>query len=100
MKKLLLIAILCIFPVVKGASFDLKATMQEMKVEFKKAAEANEIKSSIVAVEKLLELITLAQEQNFSPENHETYQEGFQKVSAAVAESGKGTDLCNISRQT
>ncbi len=84
MKKLLLIAILCISPVVNGASFDLKATMQEMKIEFKKAAEANEIKSSIVAVEKLSELITLAQEQTFSPENHKTYQEGFQKVSEAL----------------
>lgn len=84
MKKLLLIVILCISPVVKGASFDLKATMQEMKLEFKKAAEANEIESSIAAVEKLLELITRAQEQTFSPENHETYQEGFQKVSAAL----------------
>ena len=81
MKILLLIVIFCISPSVIGETFDLKATMQEMKIEFKKAVDANEIESSSIAVERISELISLAQKQTFSPENHETYQEGFQKLS-------------------
>lgn len=67
-----------------ASDFDLKATMKQMKVEFKQAAQAEEITQMKSAVANLSELIEQSKQGEYPPEKTALYLEGFNKLSVAL----------------
>ncbi|MDN3685692.1 cytochrome b562 [Vibrio sinaloensis] len=64
--------------------FDLKATMKQMKVEFKQAAEATEVAGMQSAIDNLSELVEQSKRGDYPPEKFDIYFEGFTKLSKAL----------------
>ncbi|CAK4075597.1 hypothetical protein VDT1_4094 [Vibrio sp. 16] len=69
---------------VYASDFDLKATMKQMKVEFKQAAEATEIVRMQAAVDNLSDLVEQSKRGDYPPEKFDLYFEGFTKLSQAL----------------
>ncbi|EGA68806.1 soluble cytochrome b562 [Vibrio sinaloensis DSM 21326] len=67
-----------------AADFDLKATMKQMKVEFKQAAEATEVAGMQSAIDNLSELVEQSKRGDYPPEKFDIYFEGFTKLSKAL----------------
>ncbi|GLT17864.1 cytochrome b562 family protein [Vibrio zhanjiangensis] len=67
-----------------ASDFDLKATMKQMKVEFKQASQATSVPDMRVPVEKLSQLVEEAKRGDYPPEKFDTYLEGFSKLSVAL----------------
>ncbi|USD35108.1 MULTISPECIES: cytochrome b562 [Vibrio] len=67
-----------------ASDFDLKATMKQMKVEFKHAAAATEITEMKTAVTNLSELVEQSKRGDYPPEKFDIYFEGFNKLSGAL----------------
>lgn len=66
------------------ADFDLKATMKQMKMEFKQAAESTEVSGMQTAVDNLSDLVEQSKRGNYPPEKFDLYIEGFNKLSQAL----------------
>ncbi|NOH80444.1 cytochrome b562 family protein [Vibrio sp. RE86] len=84
MKKLVTLVALVLSTHAFAADVDLKATMKQMKVEFKHAAEAQELGEMQAAVKNLSDLIEQSKRGNYPPEKFDLYLEGFNKLSVAV----------------
>lgn len=84
MKKLVPVFALVMSAQVFASDFDLKATMKQMKVEFKQAAQAEEITQMQSAVANLSELIEQSKQGEYPPEKTGLYLEGFNKLSVAL----------------
>jgi soluble cytochrome b562 len=84
MKKIIPIAALVMSAQVFASDFDLKATMKQMKMEFKQAAQAEEITDMQSAVSNLSDLIEQSKRGDYPPEKYDLYQEGFNKLSVAI----------------
>lgn len=84
MKKLVTLVALVLSTYAFAADVDLKATMKQMKVEFKHAAEAQELGEMQAAVKNLSDLIEQSKRGNYPPEKFDLYLEGFNKLSVAV----------------
>ncbi|MGY5539433.1 cytochrome b562 [Vibrio brasiliensis] len=84
MKKLVPVFALVMSAQVFASDFDLKATMKQMKVEFKQAAQAEEISQMKSAVANLSELIEQSKQGEYPPEKTDLYLEGFNKLSVAL----------------
>lgn len=67
-----------------AADFDLKATMKQMKVEFKQAAEATEVAGMQSAIDNLSDLVEQSKRGDYPPEKFDIYFEGFTKLSNAL----------------
>ncbi|HAS6346515.1 cytochrome b562 [Vibrio sp. IRLE0018] len=63
---------------------DLKANMKEMKLEFRQAAEAQDIESMQAAVKQLITLVENSKTGEYAPEKNDLYQEGFNKLTIAL----------------
>lgn len=85
MKKLLPIFAIALSAQAFAADFDLKATMKQMKVEFKQAAQAEQIEPMQVAIANLTSLVEQSKQGEYPPEKTELYLEGFNKLSVALA---------------
>ncbi|AIW21085.1 cytochrome b562 family protein [Vibrio coralliilyticus] len=84
MRKLIPALALMVSAQVFASDFDLKATMKQMKVEFKHAAEATEITDMKTAVTNLSELVEQSKRGDYPPEKFDIYFEGFNKLSGAL----------------
>lgn len=84
MKKLVPLCALAMSAQVFASDFDLKATMKQMKVEFKHAAQAEEISQMQSAIAKLSDLIERSKQGEYPPEKTALYLEGFNKLSVAL----------------
>ncbi|MBD1576135.1 cytochrome b562 family protein [Vibrio sp. S11_S32] len=84
MKKLIPFIALLVSANVYAAGSDLKATMKEMKFEFKHAAEAQTISEMQVPVTNLTELIDKAKLGAYPPEKQDLYLEGFNKLTVTL----------------
>ena len=84
MKKLFPLLALAMSAQAFASDFDLKATMKQMKVEFKQAAQAEEITQMQSAVANLSELIEQSKQGEYPPEKTDLYLEGFNKLSVAL----------------
>ncbi|KIE21594.1 cytochrome b562 family protein [Vibrio sinaloensis] len=84
MRKLLPALALMLSANVYASDFDLKATMKQMKVEFKQAAEATEIVRMQAAVDNLSDLVEQSKRGDYPPEKFDLYFEGFTKLSKAL----------------
>lgn len=84
MKKLVPLLALAMSAQAFASDFDLKATMKQMKVEFKQAAQAEEIAQMQSAVANLSELIEQSKQGEYPPEKTDLYLEGFNKLSVAL----------------
>lgn len=81
---LLLSAGLLLSGQVFAADMDMKQIMQEMKLEFKGAAEALSVEEMQKPITQLSQLVAQAQQGEYPPERAETYQEGFDKLAVAL----------------
>ncbi len=87
MKKVLLSALILISSSsVWAAGIDLKATMKQMRFEFKQAASASSVDEMRVPIAKLDDLVEQAKQGVYPPEKQEIYLEGFNKLSVAIDE--------------
>ncbi|NVD07796.1 cytochrome b562 family protein [Vibrio sp. JPW-9-11-11] len=86
MRKLLPIVALVLSAHVYAEDVDLKATMKQMKVEFKQAAQAEQIEPMQAAIANLTSLVAQSKQGDYPPEKTELYLEGFNKLSMALAE--------------
>ncbi|MEF1174611.1 cytochrome b562 [Vibrio sinaloensis] len=84
MRKLLPALALILSANAYASDFDLKATMKQMKVEFKQAAEATEIVRMQAAVDNLSDLVEQSKRGDYPPEKFDLYFEGFTKLSQAL----------------
>lgn len=84
MRKLIPALALMVSAQAFASDFDLKATMKQMKVEFKHAAEATEITDMKAAVTNLSELVEQSKRGDYPPEKFDIYFEGFNKLSGAL----------------
>lgn len=84
MRKLLPVLAIALSAQAFAGDFDLKATMKQMKVEFKTAAEATEISQMKSAVNNLSELVEQSKRGDYPPEKFDIYFEGFSKLSLAL----------------
>ncbi|WP_153447525.1 cytochrome b562 [Vibrio algicola] len=84
MKNLIPFIALLVSANVYAAGSDLKATMKEMKLEFKHAAEAQTISEMQVPVTNLTELIDKAKLGAYPPEKQDLYLEGFNKLTVTL----------------
>ncbi|WP_117233996.1 cytochrome b562 [Vibrio maerlii] len=62
----------------------MKTTMQEMKLAFKKSAEAESVEVMQQSVIQLDELVEKLQQGAYPPEKQDVYFEGFEKLSSAL----------------
>jgi len=84
MKKII-IALTFIFSIQAFASdFDLKATMKQMKIEFKQAAQATTVSDMKMSVDNMSQLVEQAKKGDYPPEKFDTYFEGFSKLSVTI----------------
>ncbi|KLN63649.1 cytochrome b562 [Vibrio sp. VPAP30] len=84
MRKLIPVLALVMSAQTFASDFDLKATMKQMKVEFKNAAEATEVSDMKSAVSNLSELVERSKRGDYPPEKFDIYFEGFSKLSVAL----------------
>jgi len=84
MRKLIPVLALAMSAHTFASDFDLKATMKQMKVEFKNAAEATEVSDMKSAVSNLSELVEQSKRGDYPPEKFDIYFEGFSKLSIAL----------------
>lgn len=84
MKKLIPLLALVAATSVYASGSDLKATMKEMRVEFKHAAEAQNIEEMEVPVANLTQLVNQAKLGVYPPEKQDLYEEGFTKLTVAL----------------
>ncbi|KJY83884.1 cytochrome b562 family protein [Vibrio galatheae] len=84
MRKLIPILALALSAQVFASDFDLKATMKQMKVEFKNAAQATEISQMQSSVANLSKLVEQSKRGDYPPEKFDIYFEGFSKLSVAL----------------
>ena len=85
MKKLIPFIALLVTVNAHSAAFDLKATMKEMRIEFKQAAEAQNIDEMETSITHLTELVNQAQQGAYPLEKQDLYLEGFNKLTIALA---------------
>lgn len=85
MKKLIPFIALLVTVNVYGAGFDLKATMKEMRIEFKQAAEAQNIDKMETSITHLTALVNQAKQGVYPLEKQDLYLEGFNKLTVALA---------------
>ncbi|MBU2899041.1 cytochrome b562 [Vibrio hepatarius] len=84
MKKII-IAFTFIFSIqVLASDFDLKATMKQMKVEFKQAIQATTVSDMKTSVSSMSQLVEQAKKGDYPPEKFDTYFEGFSKLSVTI----------------
>lgn len=86
MRKLLPIIAIALSAHAYTADFDLKATMKQMKFEFKQAAQAEQIEPMQTAISNLTSLVEQSKQGHYPPEKTGLYLEGFNKLSVALAE--------------
>ena len=84
MKKIIF-ALTFIFAIQAFASdFDLKATMKQMQLEFKQAAQATTVSDMKMPVDNMSQLVEQAKKGDYPPEKFDTYFEGFNKLSITI----------------
>ncbi len=96
MKKLVTLLALAMSAQAFASDFDLKATMKQMKVEFKQAAQAEEIAQMQSAIANLSELIEQSKQGEYPPEKTDLYLEGFNKLSVALDSVEAKLDAGNL----
>ncbi|MGD8110060.1 cytochrome b562 [Vibrio sp. TRT 17S01] len=84
MRKLILFGAILMSPLSMASDFDLKATMKQMKVEFKSAVEAQSLEEMDSALTNLSDLVALSKKGEYPPEKQAIYFEGFNKLSKAI----------------
>ncbi|SDH17888.1 soluble cytochrome b562 [Vibrio xiamenensis] len=85
MKKVLLSALILVSASQAWATgIDLKATMKQMRLEFKQAASASSVDEMRVPIAKLDDLVEQAKQGVYPPEKQDIYLEGFNKLSVAI----------------
>ncbi len=67
-----------------ATGIDLKATMKQMRLEFKQAASASSVDEMRVPIAKLDDLVEQAKQGVYPPEKQDIYLEGFNKLSVAI----------------
>ncbi|MCG3728839.1 cytochrome b562 [Vibrio cincinnatiensis] len=86
MKKRLLLSAGLLFAVGQGfaADMDMKQLMQQMKLEFKSAAEAQSVEAMQEPITQLSWLVAQAKQAPYPPERADIYQEGFNKLTVTL----------------
>ncbi len=86
MKKRLLLSAGLFFAAGQGfaADMDMKQIMQQMKLEFKGAAEAQSVEEMQEPITQLSLLVVQAKQTPYPPERAGIYQEGFNKLAVAL----------------
>ncbi|KGY11596.1 cytochrome b562 family protein [Vibrio tubiashii] len=96
MRKLLPVLAITLSAQAFASDFDLKATMKQMKVEFKTAAEASEISQMKSAVSNLSELVEQSKRGDYPPEKFDIYFEGFSKLTVTLESIERKLDAGDI----
>lgn len=78
------------------SNVDLKANMKEMKLEFRQAAQAQDVASMQAAVNQLLALVENSKMGVYAPEKNDLYQEGFDKLTVALSKVSAELDQGNL----
>ncbi|ASK53913.1 cytochrome b562 family protein [Vibrio tarriae] len=84
MKRTLILTAALLATPVFAAGQDLKSIMQDMKLAFKQAAEAQTVEAMQVPVTTLEGLVKQATQRSYPAEKEATYQEGFQKLAVTL----------------
>ncbi|WP_341661107.1 cytochrome b562 [Vibrio sp.] len=84
MKKIIFALTLMFSIQVFASDVDLKATMKQMKLEFKQAAQATSVDGMKAPIDNMLQLVEQAKKGNYPPEKVDTYVEGFSKLSTTL----------------
>ena len=84
MKKIIFALTLMFSIQVFASDVDLKATMKQMKLEFKQAAQATSVDGMKAPIDNMLQLVEQAKRGKYPPEKVDTYVEGFNKLSITL----------------
>ena len=84
MKKIIFALTLMFSIQVFASDVDLKATMKQMKLEFKQAAQATSVDGMKAPIDNMLQLVEQAKKGKYPPEKVDTYVEGFSKLSTTL----------------
>ncbi|MYM58846.1 cytochrome b562 family protein [Vibrio sp. OCN044] len=96
MKKIIF-ALTLIFSIhVFASDVDLKATMKQMKLEFKQAAQATSVDGMKVPIDNMLQLVEQAKKGKYPPEKVDTYVEGFSKLSTTLKQIDSQLDAGDL----
>lgn len=81
---------------VMAEAVDLKQNMKQMKMDFKQAAEATDVKSMKSAIDSLQATIEQSKRGNYPPEKFDTYLEGFNKLTVTLDKIEADLDAGNL----
>lgn len=79
-----------------ASSFDIKAAMNEMKLNFKHAAEAQSLEDMSSAIASFNLVLAELQNANYPEEKQALYADGFEQVSAVVNDVEKQLEQGNL----
>ncbi|CAM3813988.1 cytochrome b562 [Vibrio aquimaris] len=96
MKKIIFALTLMLSIQVFASDVDLKATMKQMKLEFKQAAQATSVDSMKAPIDNMLQLVEQAKKGNYPPEKVDTYIEGFSKLSTTLEQIDSQLDAGDL----
>ncbi|KQA20771.1 cytochrome b562 [Vibrio metoecus] len=86
MKRTLILTAALLATPVFAAGHDLKSIMQDMKLAFKQAAEAQTVEAMQAPVTTLESLVKQAKQRPYPAEKEATYQEGFNKLDVTLGQ--------------
>ncbi|WP_114783524.1 cytochrome b562 [Vibrio tetraodonis] len=96
MKKIIFALTLMFSIQVFASDVDLKATMKQMKLEFKQAAQATSVDGMKVPIDNMLQLVEQAKKGKYPPEKVDTYIEGFSKLSTTLKQIDSQLDAGDL----
>ncbi len=85
MKKIMILSVgLLLSTQLFAADVDLKATMKQMKLAFKQAADAQTVQDMQAPITELTQLVDNAKHAELPPEKKDVYLEGFNKLTVTL----------------
>ncbi len=81
---------------VAASDYDLKAAMQQMKLDFKQAAEAQTISEMQHAMDSFAMLLDASKQATYPSEKQELYQEGFNRLKLSVDKINQQLEQGNL----
>nr|WP_162064556.1 cytochrome b562 [Vibrio taketomensis] len=95
MRKGLVLAML-LSSSVAASDYDLKAAMQQMKLDFKQAAEAQTVSEMQHAMDSFSMLLDASKQATYPSEKQELYQEGFNRLKLSVDKINQQLEQGNL----
>ncbi len=81
---------------VAASDYDLKAAMQQMKLDFKQAAEAQTVSEMQHAMDSFAMLLDASKQATYPSEKQELYQEGFNRLKLSVDKINQQLEQGNL----